>query len=444
MAKNMIKDISIKAKHIRTKIKSNEANKELIINSSVAFIVRIGGAIASFLMNVAVARYLGIDDSGDFFLALAIITIVATIVRMGGDNAILRFVGIHGPKKEWVEVRGVMQKMVYAVLVFSCFITILLLVNEKFIATHVFNNPALENTFFWMFLAIPFYAIYTLYSIGLQALKKVLFSVALQNIAVPFLLIIFVFIYSPQKADDLSKFYLISSVITLGISLFVWRFFVPNGRALFDKNILWKSCYPLWVMAILQQTIQWSGQFIAGMFSDNVHLAQLAIAQRTSMLITFIGIAINLVSAPKFAHFYSEGKLHQLKKYSKNTTKLMALFSSPLMIFVWFFPQEVMSLFGKGFENGYWMLRILSLGQFINVMTGSVGYLLMMSGHEKDMRNITFVSGFLSIFLNIILIKYFGAMGAAIAIATSVATLNLLALKMVKKRLGFSTFAITN
>jgi O-antigen/teichoic acid export membrane protein len=438
----MIKDISIKAKHIRGKIKSNEANKELLVNSSVAFIIRIGGAIASFLMNVVIARYLGLTDSGNFFLALAIITIAATIVRMGADNAVIRFIGIHAPKKEWTQVRGVIQKVMYLVAAVACSVSVLLCLNVNFIAIHAFNKPNLSGPLLWMSASIPFYAVYTIYGMALQGLKKVLFSVTLQNISVPLLLIIFVFIFSPGNGADLSKLYFFASVLTFIISYCVWKFFVPAGKAEFDKKILWRSCRPLWTMAILQQIIQWGGQFIVGMFSDSSHLAQLAVAQRTSMLITFIGIAINLVSAPRFAHFYSQGQLVQLKRYARNTTVLMILFSTPLIIIVWITPQLIMSLFGKEFENGYWMLRILSVGQFINVITGSVGYLLMMSGHEKDLRNITFISGFLSLVLNVTLIKSFGAVGAAIAIAASVATQNLLALRMVKKRLGFTTLAI--
>ena len=52
-----------------------------------------------------------------------------------------------------------------------------------------------------------------------------------------------------------------------------------------------------------------------------------------------------------------------------------------------------MSIFGKGFIGGIWLLRILAIGQFINAVTGSVGYILTMSGHEKDIRNIAILNG---------------------------------------------------
>jgi O-antigen/teichoic acid export membrane protein len=82
------------------------------------------------------------------------------------------------------------------------------------------------------------------------------------------------------------------------------------------------------------------------------------------------------------------------------------------------------------------------LGQFINVITGSTGYLLTMSGHEKDMRNITIINGIMAIVLALILNPIFGAMGSAVSTAIAVASTNLMAVGMVKKRLGFNTLNI--
>ena len=84
----------------------------------------------------------------------------------------------------------------------------------------------------------------------------------------------------------------------------------------------------------------------------------------------------------------------------------------------------------------------LALGQFVNVITGSVGYLLLMSGNEKDMRNITIIVGLFSLVLSILLTKYYGALGTSVAIALALAAQNLMAVRMVKKRLGFNTMAI--
>jgi len=96
-----------------------------------------------------------------------------------------------------------------------------------------------------------------------------------------------------------------------------------------------------------------------------------------------------------------------------------------------------MGLFGDEFIVAGNLLVIMAIGQFINVATGSVGYLLNMSGHERDFRRVTFFSGPLTVILSFILIDQYGVLGAAIATAVGLSLQNILALFMVRKRLGF-------
>jgi O-antigen/teichoic acid export membrane protein len=139
---------------------------------------------------------------------------------------------------------------------------------------------------------------------------------------------------------------------------------------------------------------------------------------------------------------YNQGKINQLKNYARNTTRLMTLAALPITLFIWFFPGFIMSLFGKDFTGGIWLLRILALGQFVSVISGSVSYLLIMSGHEKDMKNIRIINAILAIVLALILNPIYGAIGSALSTAIAIASTNLMGVGLVKKRLGFSTLSM--
>src|SRR5690606_6331697 len=75
--------------------------------------------------------------------------------------------------------------------------------------------------------------------------------------------------------------------------------------------------------------------------------------------------------------------------------------------------------FGEAFSEPVWIpLLVLCGGQLINVFFGSVGVVLNMSGHERD----TLIGvGFgltVNLVLSVILIPFYGAVGAAISIAS--------------------------
>ena len=92
-------------------LKKKEENKELVKDSFVALLVRIGGAIAAFFVNVVAARYLGAEQAGYFFLAVTVSTLIATVGRVGADQTILRFVSVYGELQQWNKVHAAIRKI---------------------------------------------------------------------------------------------------------------------------------------------------------------------------------------------------------------------------------------------------------------------------------------------------------------------------------------------
>jgi O-antigen/teichoic acid export membrane protein len=67
---------------------------------------------------------------------------------------------------------------------------------------------------------------------------------------------------------------------------------------------------------------------------------------------------------------------------------------------------------------------------------------LVMSGHEKDVRNTVCAAGIVAIGLALFLIQLWGAMGAAAAIAVTMTAQNLVLAYFVKMRLGINMFRL--
>ena len=425
-------------------IGKKEENRELLIHSLTALIVRVCGAAAAFFMNIVVARYLGATEAGYFFLAISITAVLASIGRIGADQTILRFVGIHNAMSEWPEMHGVMKKMISWTYIPLLIITALVCIFAKPIAIHFFHKEQLEWPLFWTSLSMPFFAGYNVYGMALQGIKKVFLSVTALKILTPVFLILFVIILPPKNSSYASIYYTLACLLNLFLGYFWWRRNATPAKEKIEINtsVLWQSCWPLWITAIMQQLTIWGGQLTAGIFISSEQVAQLAVARNTTVLIVFILMAVNNVSAPRFAAMYRQGQMEKLKRYARNSTLLMTVVALPITLIIWFFPGYIMSLFGKDFVEGIWYLRILAIGQFINVITGSVSSLLIMSGHEKDVKNLRLINGVLAIVLAVVLTAYFGAIGSAISSAVATASFNLMAVSKVKKRLGFNTMSL--
>jgi O-antigen/teichoic acid export membrane protein len=100
------------------------------------------------------------------------------------------------------------------------------------------------------------------------------------------------------------------------------------------------------------------------------------------------------------------------------------------------FSRPIMSIFGREFEAGWAILTIGTLGQLVNCGTGSVGFLLLMSGNQRRLIKIQAVMALVMVGLNMLFIPRWGILGAALAAAVCCVVSNIWFLGAVHSVLG--------
>ena len=312
------------------------------------------------------------------------------------------------------------------------------------IAAYVFNKPAFAEVLFWMLPALPAMALFFLLSFAFQAQHRVVLTTLFQNLGISTLFIMgFGYLWFQQpdaiNAVTSAQVYAVAAASIFIAAIVLWfsqrnvNFKITGYR---DPELTHASMN-LWTASIMSLAVQWSGILIAGAMLPAEEVAQLTAAQRSAMLTSFVLMVVNMVVAPRYARLWKEGNIERVQYLAKWSTRGMIAMVLPVVAVMMIWPEKVMGLFGDGYEESAVLLMILAVGQFVNVATGSVGYLLNMSGHEREFNRVTMISGPMAIVLAILLTKYHGAIGTAFATAVGVALQNIGAIVLVKKRLGF-------
>ena len=413
----------------------------------IAFFLKTLGAAFSYLFAVVIARTLNASGVGTFFLALTIVTIASTVSRFGLENASLKYVAINANNNNWAAIKGLHKKSMRIVLYISLFLSFILWNTSEYISYVIFSDPSLIQPLKWMSLMITPHALFWLQAEFFKGLLKITYSQLLQGTALPFLAFTGVlFFRNSIGVLEVAIIYVISTFITCMYGHFVWLKVTPEIKKIkigfFPTKKLVSCSFPLYIGSIMNLIILWSATLILGIFENNIEIGIFSVAQRTATLISFILIAVNSISAPKFATLYSTSDIEGLAKTARYSAKLMTFAASPLILICVFKANWVMNMFGPDFAEGATLLAILAIGQFINVLTGSVGFLLMMSGNEKSQRNNLIFSAILHILLCMILIPLMGSLGAAISTATTMSVTNLIAAFLVYKKLNIITLPI--
>ena len=412
---------------------------------AVAFGVKIVAAGSAFGMNVVIARELGADQAGLYFLAFTLVLTLAAISRLGLENTIVRFIASHHAAQEWPEIKQVFGLALRWSLVASLLAAMLLWLWAEVLARDLFGRAEFTIVIRLMAPVIPLMALFTLHASALQGMKRIFQSQTTLSVVLPLSVALLVLLTQPSDARTAALLLLAASAGALALGAWWWWRAVPTtepAAVAVDQRAILASCLPLLVVVASVQIVTWSSQIFLGIWADAADVAVFNAAQRTAILISLVLVAVNSIAAPKFAALY---RLHQhdaLRKTALQATRLMLGLALIPFALIQIGAEPILSLFGAEFTEGATVLRILALGQLVNVATGSVGFLLSMTGHERLLRNNVLVAAVVALGSAVALIPPFGLLGAAVATAAGLAVQNLLSVWQVRRVLGFNTLAI--
>ena len=406
----------------KEKINGDVHFKELIKGSATFFIIRVLGMAVGYAFTLLVTRKLGASAWGTFALCLTILQIASVIGRFGLDTALLRFIAQYNAQGKGETARHIYKKSILLVLPVSLIISGLIYFSAPLIAEKVFNKDHLTPYIKLISIAIPPLVLLSINNESLRAFKRIKEYTAFQNL-LPFLIGILLFsllffALNIQDANSVVLAYTGGIVITFLISLiFIHKEFKNSNGGKENvpiKNIISVS-FPMLMSSSLFMIMSWTDTIMLGMWRTEKEVGIYNVAVRLSMVTSFTLMAINSIAAPKFAEFWGKKDLEGLKRVAQQSTKLIFWTSAPVLILYLIFPEWFMGLFGEEFKKGALALVILTIGQFVNAASGSLGYFLNMTGYERIVYIISFYTLFLNIILNYILIPKFGITGASIA-----------------------------
>jgi O-antigen/teichoic acid export membrane protein len=157
-------------------------------------------------------------------------------------------------------------------------------------------------------------------------------------------------------------------------------------------------------------------------------------------LVTFIHHAANSVLAPNIASIYAEGRIEKLQRIINKSVRLVFIGSATISGILIASSYWILLIFGAEFTLGQTAMNILICGQLFSAMTGPVGIVLNMTGHERATAIALGASATLNIILNALLIPQWGINGAAIATTTSLIIVNIIKVIFMQKILKISLY----
>lgn len=399
----------------------------------------LGGKVLSrsigLLTNILLTRTLGTSLYGIYSYLSVVFSLARVFTQLGSDKAILRYL----PEYENnLNKQRVILTLAYGTsLAGSLIIAITIYYSAPLIAQYTLSDPLFVNVLQVAAIVIPFNTLSKITLSVFKSLERMDYFVGISSVATPVFRLIFIggAVLLGYSLVGAAAGIVVSGVLTFLLGILLLRretdLLSIEGPDASDSYEYYNFSVPLTFnhlgnflynrVDILMVGFLLTGSAV-GIYNIAVLLAGILILPLT---------AFNQLFPPIASRLYQNGNKEQLEQVYCTVTRWTFTLSLFPTIAIILYADEVLSIFGEGFTEGAIVLVLFAFAQFTNSAVGPSGYLLMMSDHQYLTLANQLGSGVLNALLNYILILQFGFIGAAVATAMTLTSINLLRVSQV-------------
>lgn len=238
---------------------------------------------------------------------------------------------------------------------------------------------------------------------------------------------------SPSAAGNVTSSFAVTAGLVLGATIIgslklVGRASEANFRR--GVGILWENAaqaVSFWALSLFQYLSQWASVALAGALLAAFAVVELGVAQRYAMLIFVLLGTVGGVLAPRYAAMFAAGEHDAIRNKESQTVRKMLLAVAPFAIALLAWPRLFTDLFGVGTDTADQCLRVMVIGQLINVACGCSSHIMVAIGRAKEILCATVAGVSIGMAVSLLMASRYGPIGLAIGQALSVCVPALLA-----------------
>jgi O-antigen/teichoic acid export membrane protein len=420
-------------------------------HSFVFFLGTLFTAATGYLFKVYLARALGAEALGVYALGMTIIGLLGVFNAFGLPQAAVRFVAAYsatgrvGPLRKFIG-RGISLLLISNVLLGGA-----LLVMGPRLAIRLYHTRALSKYFLLFAMIMLFGAIAAFLGQVLAGYKDVVRRTVITNfIGTPLTMALSIGLIAfglGLRGYILAQ--LLSAVVVVGLLAFAVLRLTPAGPSFLgtmfsplEKEVVSFSAFAFGV-SLLEFLMAQSDKVLIGIYLDARNVGIYAVAMALVSFVSIILQSINQIFSPTISDLHTRGQHAMLARIFQTLTKWSLGLTLPLAAVMIIFAPVLMRIFGHDFEVGWSVLVVGTVGQMVNCGVGSVGYLLLMSGHQRDLVRIQTVMTVVMVAFGILFIPRWGILGAATAAAITNLVSNMWCLSEVHRKLAMSPYNVS-
>ncbi len=380
------------------------------------------GFVMTYLLNIYVANWLGVEKYGDFSILRSLIYMLTPLFLIGGTESVFKFASHYRSHNHPGFLKG------YFYFFFSIGVSFLILSGVVSLLYFIFSSGSATLldailVFIWL---IPASSLLVLLGRALQIYEKPIFTAFMYSVCLPGLTLLVGFgFYWVHKKIHLWEIIAIYGWTMLAISaLFIWllsKYFLRDFGEVkphYEKKVWLQTSAQLvsyiLPMEIFSQTnlilleILDPGKQAVGLFAAILVITTLQWK---------IYQGVKIVFSPAISPAVHRNDHHLLRTLFQKSTLCLICTLIPATLLLLLFSNSLLSFFGQSYQGAVLSLTILLISKAISAALGMPSVFLQYSHHHPSIIFPVITVLILNIALCIFLIPSYGVLGATIALA---------------------------
>lgn len=384
--------------------------------------ISVAGTSLAFVLQVVLARVLVHEEFGIYVYMLAWINLAGLVAKFGFDVSALKYLPAYHHNGDASLFLGFVRFGRWSVLAISLVCALLFLGGAFFLGGYVADN--MVAALFVAPLLLPVNALIQIESAYLFALREIVVSRApvqvLRPLILSAILIAGYFLASYRPSAEVALLMTFGVGLVIYAVLFVFSHIaisnkVAAGARRYDARIWMASSFSMAFVTSANMFLAQADLIIVGLMLGTDAAGIYAVASRVATFVMFPLNTVNMVVAPTISTKLAQGDVNGLRRIIKLGAWFSVMATVPLCLVLVVAGEFVLRLFGPHFVEGATVLSLLAISRVVNGLTAMSGYLMSMSGHEKELARALGYSAIANVVLNVALIPVLGMAGAAVA-----------------------------
>ena len=383
-------------------------------NTSYLTLALIGQKIISFTYFTILANNLAPEQLGKYYLAISLTTIFAIFIDIGLINVLTREVAKRPFESNKLLANVLSLKIPLSILTVGAVILTTYLLGYETLTKHLVYISSISmilDSFTTTFFAVSRGHHNLLY----ESIASILFQLIVMGFGLWALYSGFGLLYIMLALAIASMFNFIYSSLILRYKIGV------KINLQYDKKFFWtliKLALPFAGYAIFQRLYIYLDSVLLSILASEMYVGIYQIPFKIIFALQFLPLAFVASLYPALSHYWLHNQKQLLVSF-KRALNYLIIISVPIIFGIIVLADKIVMLFGSAYNQAILPLQIIIIALLFIFLNYPIGSLLNACDRQKKNTFNMGLTVVLSVFLNLILIPMYQAVGAAITVLVS-------------------------